>query len=58
MRLSIFIGLLYVAWCINPSEFDSLQNKSTDIALISIVFILASIGDIIDILKTFKKTFL
>jgi hypothetical protein len=46
MRLSIFIGLLYVAWCINPTTFDTINNNSNDIILICVVFLLALFGDI------------
>ena len=49
MRLSIFIGLLYVAWCINQTAFDSLITKPIDIILINVVIILALIGDIKDL---------
>jgi hypothetical protein len=50
MRLSIFIGLLYVAWCINPTTFDSLKTKQTDLFIIGYVIVMATIGD-------FKQTF-
>lgn len=30
MRLAIFVGLLYVAYCINPVIFDSLTDKKFD----------------------------
>lgn len=49
MRLSIFIGLLYIAWCINPTIFDTINNSSKDIILICIVFFLGLIGDIKDL---------
>lgn len=55
MRLSIFIGLLYIAWCINPETFDSIQYKFLDLVLIGIVFILAFIADIKDILTNNKS---
>ena len=48
MRLSIFIGLLYVAWCINPTTFDSLINKPIDLILIGIVFFLGMAADVKD----------
>lgn len=54
MRLSIFIGLLYVAWCINPIVFDSIETKILDLVLIGIVTILAFIGDLKDLFKERK----
>lgn len=54
MRLSIFIGLLYVAWCINPTTFDSTHDILRDTILINVVFALALIGDIKDLLKKTK----
>lgn len=49
MRLSIFTGLLYVAWCINPKAFDN-QMVLADYVIIIIVISVALIGDIKDLL--------
>jgi hypothetical protein len=49
MRLSIFIGLLYVAWSINPTIFDSLVNKHVDLFLIALVFVIGLFGDLKDL---------
>ena len=51
MRLSIFVGLLYVAWCIDPKSFDSLETSFPDLILMGIVFIFAILGDLKDLLK-------
>lgn len=48
MRLSIFIGLLYVAWCINPVTFDT-GMKEQDYFIICLVIILGFIGDVRDL---------
>ena len=52
MRLSIFVGLLYVAWCINSATFDSMNSH--DYFAILLVISLAFIGDIKDLFKTKK----
>lgn len=54
--MSIFIGLLYVAWCINPTVFDSLIYKEKDLYLISIVVVLAFMADVLDIVNKYKKS--
>lgn len=54
MRLSIFVGLLYVAWCINPTVFDSAGENLADVFVIGLVFWLALWGDVKDLLKQNK----
>lgn len=54
MRLSIFVGLLYVAWCINPINYDN-QMKETDYIAILLVLSLAFIGDLKDLFKNKKN---
>jgi hypothetical protein len=54
MRLSIFIGLIYIAWSINPTEFDKLGGNSADLILIGVVFWMAVFGDVKDLLKNNK----
>lgn len=46
MRLSIFVGLLYVAWCINPIMFDTIQNSIPDIIVIGYVSWMALFADL------------
>jgi hypothetical protein len=55
MRLSIFVGLLYVAWCINPTVFDTAGEKPADIFIVGLVFWLALWGDLKDLLYKEKK---
>jgi hypothetical protein len=55
MRLSIFIGLLYVAWCINPMTFDTLINKHADLLVISFVVLFALLGDLKDLNPTGRR---
>ena len=50
MRLSILIGLLYVAYCINPLKFDELSASIVDLLLIGVTFWLALIADLKDLL--------
>jgi len=50
MRLSIFIGLLYVAYCINPIKFDELSNNMVDVILVGLTFWLALLADLKDLL--------
>jgi len=50
MRLSILIGLLYVAYCINPLKFDELGTSIVDILLIGVTFWLSLIADLKDLL--------
>lgn len=54
MRLSIFVGLLYVAWCINPTTFDASNASIPDLIIVGITFWLALIGDIKELLKKNK----
>ena len=53
MRLSIFVGLLYVAWCINPPVFDAMTENEKGF-VVAIMF-LGLIGDIHDLFKSEKK---
>jgi len=53
MRISIFIGLLYVAWCINPVTFDN-QMQFGDYISIFGVLIFGLIGDLKDLFKNNK----
>jgi hypothetical protein len=53
MRLAIFIGLQYVAYCINPVVYDKLSVM--DWMLIWFVFIMCIIGDIKDLKQNKKK---
>lgn len=53
MRLSIFVGLLYVAWCINSATFESMKNS--DHILIWFVLTLGLIADFKDLFKKESK---
>lgn len=54
MRLSILIGLLYVAYSINPVIFDGLSTSIGDILLIGVVFWLGLFADLRDLLHKNK----
>lgn len=55
MRLAVFIGLLYVAWCINPTTFDSIDDNTKDLIIINVVVFLATFSDLVDLLNKLKK---
>ena len=55
MRLSIFVGLLYVAWCIDPKTFDTAYTNPADLFLVGITFYLALWGDLKELLKKDKE---
>ena len=54
MRLAIFIGLLYVAWAINPEYLDSMGWR--DAILINFVFFVSVIYDWMDVFKKPKPS--
>ena len=52
MRTVIFIGLLSIAFAINPKE----NNSEYDISFFAVVFVIISLMDILDFVKShFKK---
>lgn len=55
MRLAIFIGLLYIAYAINPEYMTSLEDNILDLFLVGFVFWGALIGDINELLKQNRK---
>jgi len=56
MRLAVFIGLQYVAWCINPTVYDSISGKWQDLILIGIVTFLCSYADFKELKKLKDET--
>lgn len=54
MRTSIFTGLIYIAWAINPREFDALSHSIKDATLIWLVFWMSFAFDLIEFLNKKK----
>jgi len=54
MRLAIFVGLTYLAWCTNPTTFDYIKHSNSDIILVNFVLIFAAWADLKDLFKKQK----